>query len=251
MRKQWRKAKKEQGAPGIMRRESFGDVYDDSGYNHHYPGQHPSHSLHPIPRSQMLQDELGLPTSVSIAGERYNVPIDDIRYPPSNEREADAPNMGGAYSNSILNRHRYSDGLPASWHGSSVLSRSNTVHQHQHHERYEPASVPQNAHHSQLPQLAIGANMPRPMSPPPHSAPAHPHHYHHTMSVNRGGGLPESGALLTTPLSACHPDSSSLMPPIQNGSTPVNVIYTSEAYEFYDSDSTGRPGTGHTNASVS
>jgi len=249
MRKQWRKAKKELGgAPGIMRRESFGDVYDDSaGYN--YPA---SHSLHPISRSQMLQDDLGLPTSVSIAGERYNVPIDDIRYPPSNEREADPPGMGG-YSNGMLNRHRYSDGLSASWHGSSVLSRSNTVHQHQHHDRYEP-SVPQNAHHSQLPQLAIGANMSRPMSPPPHSAPAHPHHhpYHHSaMSMNRGGGLPESGALLTTPLSACHPDSSSLMPPIQNGSGPVNVIYTSEGYELYDSDSTGRPGTGHTNASVS
>jgi hypothetical protein len=64
------------------------------------------------------------------------------------------------------------------------------------------------------------------------------------MTVNRSGGLPESGALLTTPLSGYRPDSSPLISPIQNGGTAANVIYTSEGYELYDSDSTGRPGTG-------
>jgi hypothetical protein len=223
MRKQWRRAKKEQSAAaaGMIRRESFGESYDDStGYNHHYVGQHASHSLHHISRSQTFQDELGLPTSVSIAGERYNVPIDDIRYPPSNEREDDEPEIGGGYSDGMINRPRYSNGLPASWHGSSVLSRSNSVHYHhsqQHYERYEPSSVPQHTHHARLPHLAIGANETRPLSPPPHSAPAHSQHHHHhhhhhsAMTVNRRGGLPENGALLTSPLSGYQHDSSSLL----------------------------------------
>lgn len=256
MRKQWRKAKKVQSAAANIRRDSFGDNYDDStGYDHQYGGQHASHLVHPISRSHSFQDDLGLPTSVSIAGERYSVPIEDIRYPPSNEREEDSEGMGGGYSNGILNRPRYSNGLPSSWHGNSVLSRSpnsgNLQHQHQHHEHYEPASVPPHTHHSHLPHLAIGGGVTRPMSPPPHSAPVH-YHNHSAMSVNRvGGGLPESGALLTTPLSGYHHDSSSLISPIQNGSALANVIYASERYDLYDTDSTGRPGTGHTNASGS
>lgn len=249
MRKQWRKAKKEQHAvavttPGFIRRDSFGEVYDEpAAYNHHYVAQHSSHSLHQIPRSHTFQDELGLPTSVNIAGDRYNVPIDNIRYPPSNGPEHDSPEL--AYSNAIMSRCRYSTGLSASWHGSSSLSRSNSVY---HDDRYEPSSVP---HHSHLPQLTIGGTLPRPSSPPPHSAPAHTHHYHSTVTVHRGGGgSPECSTLLTTPLSGYH-QPSTLLSPVQNGSGPAHVIYSSEGYELYDSDSTGRPGTGHTNTSVS
>src|SRR6266511_3693871 len=219
MRKQWRKIKKEQAAAALaMRRDSYGDAYDDpAGYAHHYLGHHAPHSLHHISRVHPLHESLGLPSSITIGtGERYtSVPIDDIRYPPSNERDDGAGLGGGGYEN-MMSRNRYPGALPSSWHGttSSALSRSNLVH---HQDSYGPSSVPeqQHAHHSHLPHLTISANIPRPLSPPPHSAPPHQHihQHHHSAPPNRGGGMPHGGAaLLTTPLSAYPPDASSLIP---------------------------------------
>lgn len=241
MRKQWRKVKKEQAAANLaMRRDSYGDAYDDPvGYAQSYLSHHPPHY---VPRVHPLHEGLGLPSSVTIGtGERYTIPIEDIRYPPSNERD-DGAGLGCGYEN-MISRNRYPGGLPSSWHGSSALSRSNLVH-HQHQDSYGPSPAPQqHAHHSQLPHLAISANIPRPLSPPPHSAP-HPHAHH--PAPNR-----HNGPLLTTPLSTYAPHASSLIPAVQNPGGAANLIYTSEGYELYDSDSTGRPGTGHTNVSVS
>lgn len=258
MRKQWRKSKKEHaaaaGLAGLLRRDSYGDSFDDpANYGHHYGSQHP------LSRSQAFHDGLGLPSSVIGVEERYDVPIDDIRYPRSNEREETA-SLEANYE-PMMPRQRYSNGLPASWHGSSTFSRSHLTHHHhqdqQQQEDYAPSVpnlAPQHAHHSQLPQLSIGAGQTRLSSLPPHSAPAHSQGHHHhqqhpSMSINR---LPHNGPLLTTPLSGYHHHpSASLLSPLHNGGGAPNVLYASDSYEVYDSDSTGRPGTGHTNVSMS
>ncbi|KAF9525323.1 hypothetical protein CPB83DRAFT_772202 [Crepidotus variabilis] len=243
MRKQWRKAKKEQAAAAVsMRRDSYADLYEDhAAYDPRYLTHH---SQHPS-RGHGMHDGLGLPASVNIGmTDRYTVPVEEIRYPPSHERD----DGNGVYE-PMSARQRYMNGVPASWHGGSALSRSNLMH-HQQRQQDVYGSVSgssmtqqQPAHHSQLPQLAIGSRIP---GSSPHSAPAHSHEQNTAMHGHRG--LPQNSTLLT-PLSGYH--SSSLVPTMSSGGGAGNVMYTSEGYEVYDSDSTGRPGTGHTNFSVS
>lgn len=248
MRKQWRKAKKEQIAASVsLRRDSYSDLYDDhAAYESRYIAHHAQYPS----RDHTMNDGLGLPSSVTIGmAERYSVPVEEIRYPSSHERD-DGNGIGAGYEQ-MSARQRYMSGVPATWHGGSSLSRSNLLHhqQREHQNGYFSSAsgssgMQHHAHHSQLPQLSIGGRI---ANSSPHSAPPITHDHNPALHGNRG--LPQNNSLLTTPLSAYH--SSSMIPTISSGGGASNIIYSTEGYELYDSDSTGRPGTGHTNLSVS
>ncbi|KDR80662.1 hypothetical protein GALMADRAFT_207666 [Galerina marginata CBS 339.88] len=209
LRKQWRKAKKDQEAVSVsMRRDSYSDSYDDqAGYNQRYL----LHSLHHRPHSS---HHPGMGSVTIGTTERYTVPIEDIRYPPQERDDA-----LGAYDHTTT-RQRYSNVQPASWHGGSNVSSLRNVPQ-----SYNPSSL--STHHSQLPQLAINTRLPQPLGDDEPAA----------AQLNR---LPQNSTLLT-PLPGYH--TPSLMAPLHNGSG--SVAYTPQGYEIYEEDSNGRPGTGH------
>ncbi|KAF8966327.1 hypothetical protein BDZ97DRAFT_1917704 [Flammula alnicola] len=233
LRKQWRKAKKEQEASAAaMHRDSFSDGYDDhQGFNHRYLGTH-----------HALQHHRHLPSSVTIGtAERYSVAIDEIRYPPQ-----DRDDGLGVYEPALTARQRYGGNVqPASWHGGSNLSaRANAVQQpsYNSYNNSPTTSLPtQHAHHSQLPQLDMGGGR---LQPHPSTVPDHQSAPMQSLSNSQqdGGRLPQNSTLLT-PLPG-YP-TSSLMPSLHNGGG--NVAYTTEGYELYetDIDNGSRPGTGH------
>ncbi|KAH9479428.1 C2H2 finger domain transcription factor CON7 [Psilocybe cubensis] len=209
LRKQWRKAKKEQeAAAASLHRESYSDSYDDHAYNHRYLSSHPMHH-----RPHSSHNVLGLASSVTIGGNNERYPamgVDDIRF-SALEREDDAL---GAYDH-LATRQRYNNVQPSSWHGGSNLTPRSSM------QNFGPGQHP---HHSHLPQLSIGNRI---------SQQAQEAEYINAQH-NR---LPHNSTLLT-PL---YPGSS-LMPPLQNGSG--SVAYTAEGFEIYEDDN-GRPGTGH------
>ncbi|KAF9554502.1 hypothetical protein CPC08DRAFT_727094 [Agrocybe pediades] len=209
LRKQWRKAKKEQEALAAqMRRESYSDSYDDHpAFGHRYMSSHmqqrPHSSHHP---------GLGLPSSVNMgSSDRYSIAMDDPRYP-----QHDRDDGMGAYDQ-MSARQRYGNLQAASWQsGSNLSSRSNVNYS-------ASAMSSQHVHHSQLPQLAIHSRLPGEQNE----------------SMSHLNRLPQNSTLLT-PLPGY--STSSLMPPLQNGNG--SVAYTADGYEIYEDDN-GRPSTGH------
>lgn len=190
-----------------MRRDSYNDAYDDSGYY-----DLSSHSLHH--RQPHSSHHSGLPSSVSIphsgTADRYSVSIEDIRY-PAHDRDDGLVNYG-----SLATRQRYGGNIPSSWHGGSHNpSRSNIQQQ------YISSSLPnQSAHHSQLPQLSINSRLHQSSSG--------------ALPPNR---LPQNSTLLT-PLPGYQP---SLIPLLQSGN---GLSYSADGYDAYDEDTNSRPGTG-------
>ncbi|PPQ78398.1 hypothetical protein CVT25_011621 [Psilocybe cyanescens] len=209
LRKQWRKAKKEQEAAAVsMHRESYSDSYDDHSYNHRYLS---SHAMHHRPHSSH-HNVLGLASSVTIGTtERYSaMGMDDMRF-SALDRDEDALSAYGH----LAARQRYTNVQPASWHGGSTLPpRSNL-------QGFNPGQHP---HHSHLPQLAITPRLSQQTQETDHLNAQH----------NR---LPHNSTLLTP----IYPPSS-MIPPLQNGNG--SMAYTAEGFEIYDDDN-GRPGTGH------
>jgi hypothetical protein len=221
LRKKWRKAKKDSESPvGALRRASLSHRHDGHDIYRRYDSNNYS-SPSTYSRASHHQ-AAGMPTSVPVlhanSGERYPVPVDDIRY-PLDERD----DHFSAYHATA--RQRYSSSTPASWHSGSTPSSRPGLHQ------YVSSSLPTQSHvphHSHLPHLTT-------QSQHTGSQPqAHGSQSPSLMAMNR---LPPDSTLLT-PLPGYQPPS--LLPPLHLGG---DVNYPQGSFELYEDD--GRPSTGH------
>lgn len=160
-----------------------------------------------------------MPVLHASSGERYPVPVDDIRY-PLDERD----DHFGTYPTTA--RQRYSSSTPASWHSGSAPSSRTGPHQ------YLSSSLPTQSH------VHNDNHLPHPNTQTQHAQPqSHPHGSQSPplMAMNR---LPPDSTLLT-PLPGYQPQS--LLPPLHLNS---DMNYPPGSFEIYEDD--GRPSTGHT-----
>ncbi|KAF9461206.1 hypothetical protein BDZ94DRAFT_1196519 [Collybia nuda] len=222
LRKQWRKAKKDSESPvgGALRRPSLSQRHDGHDTYAHRRYDSNIYSNSPVYNRAPHHQITGLPSSLPVlhasSGERYAVPVDDIRY-PLDERDDHFTTYPTAA------RQRYSSSTPASWHSGSVPSSRTGPQQ------YLSSSLPTHSHlhNNHLPHPNTEQTQSQSQSPGSQSPPL--------VVMNR---LPPDSTLLT-PLPGYQAEP--LLPPLQlNG----NINYPQSGFEIYEDD--GRPSTGHT-----
>ncbi|KAF8745522.1 hypothetical protein AX14_008938 [Amanita brunnescens Koide BX004] len=206
LRKQWRKAKKEAEAAHLV----GGSIRRGSISSRYddptaYDSARYGHSVH-HPHMGMGMSSGHL--SHSSANGRYALTADEGRYPVDQRDE----HLGG-YFGDVNSRPRYGEGASSSWHPAPTRSDA--------HYPYVPSVSSQ--HHGTMTQINVHHDQPQSQPPPSSASPR--------VAPSR---LPPNSTLLT-PLPGYQ--TVSMLPPLQTAGE--------GAYDVYDNESTGRPGTGH------